>query len=508
MRRSIFWSVLILLLAVALRLRLSSYGLDDICLTVPEETWLYDSYQPVSLYNWNIAPRWSLMVIPGRAQSAPLATPESPPVLRFLLRLGGIAAGLVVVALTLHVARRLRANWWWLAGLLVSVAPWFVTTDRWVVRFELADLAIALSVTALLATQQLADGWRREVLITIELVSALSLFVITPPLWWLAIGLTLLQPFRRWRRVWFIVLAGVVAIPGLQTPEHWLAAAQSWDAGVTAASVWGILALALWWWRELPSVQQAVLLGGILIAGGVTIYQDSPFVTPDADEWELIHWLQQRTPDGATVRFDSATWPFARIMACPVGANIAFTPQSSPVPFFDYRDLGEPYYSVTTQLDEVAALPYVTRIADRFLIGRSLKVTNPVDISFGDLVYILSYEIKTPVVKPQQLVDIRVDYQFGPHVTPDALAYVAFLHITAVGDPEMKWVDTSEPFIEESGHTGSRNVLLNHHFRVWLPLEIPPGSYDVVFGSFNVYTGERLHWSGGDHLILGQIQVE
>jgi hypothetical protein len=149
-------------------------------------------------------------------------------------------------------------------------------------------------------------------------------------------------------------------------------------------------------------------------------------------------------------------------------------------------------------------MPHVTPIADRYWIGRSLKLTRPVDIDFGGLVYLLSYEIMTPTVTPSGILDIRVDYQFGANITPDVLAYAAFVQVTPADDPATNWANVTDAFFEESGNTGARRVMLNHHIRFSLPPEIPPGAYDVTYGIFNLYSGERL----GDSLLLGTITVE
>jgi hypothetical protein len=64
-------------------------------------------------------------------------------------------------------------------------------------------------------------------------------------------------------------------------------------------------------------------------------------------------------------------------------------------------------------------------------------------------------------------------------------------------------VNISDPFFAESGNTGSRRVMLNHHLRFSLPPTIPAGVYAVRLGIFNVYTGEKV----GEELILGELVV-
>ena len=504
MPRDKWLAVLVLLITAAFRFHAVTYGLNDVCLTVPEEYWSYEPSQSVSLYTWNIAPKGALVNLPGRVvEPAPLVTAETDLIERLYLRLIGCAAGLLTAALLMCLGRRLGARWWWLAGLLVAVSPWFVGADRWMVRFDTAPLVIAIGALALWESGRLQSGWQQKTAVVIHAAATLSLLLIAPPLWWLAVIMLLLQPRPLWRWTLFILFVGLVLIPALQTPELWLAAAQLWDGGTTAACILVGLALALWWRRSLSVLQTWILLVIVLLTGAITLYQDAQLKQPSASEWELIHWLQTRIPDNSVVQFDFATWSLGHIIACPMGANIDFQPQSLGVPFFDTRDLKVPYYFVSTDPKAVAKMPYVSQIADQFWVGRGLDLANPVDIGFGDLVHLLSYQILTPTANPSDVIDIRIDYQFGPNITPDVLAYAGYIHITPTDDPSKNRANYADPFFEESGNTGSRRVMLNHHLRVALPPEIPAGSYDVRFGIFNVYTGKSV----GDGIVLGEILV-
>lgn len=503
MRRGVWLGVLLLLIAVAFRLHGFADGLSSVCLTPPEETWLYDSYQPVSLYTWNVAPRGALDSLPGRVSPAPLVTADTAPLDRFALRLVSLASGVLALAILLRLGRGLRANWGWLAVLLAAVAPWFVAADRWTVRFDPALFAVAVSLLALWMSSRIQPGKWRSLAIIVQAAAALSLLVIAPPLWWLALALLLVQPYPRWRWALFILLSGGVLVPALQTPELWLAAVRTWDVSATATCAFVGLVLALWWRRSLPRLAQALLLAAALLLGAVTLYEDSQRVTPTAAEWQLVGWLQARTPDDAVVQFDSATWRLASIVACPVGANLRFTAQSEVVQFFDVRELAEPYYLVSADAATVADMPYVTQVSDQFWVGRSLALKQPVDVPFGEWVYLLSYEVLTPAARPSGLVDVRIDYQFGANITPDVLAYAAYVHLTPSGDPATNWVNITDPFFAESGNTGSRRVMLNHHIRFSLPPDIPPGTYDVRYGIYNQSTGERL-----GEVVLGGVTVE
>jgi len=241
----------------------------------------------------------------------------------------------------------------------------------------------------------------------------------------------------------------------------------------------------------------------VLLTGGVTIYQDTQLKQPNATEWELIRWLQTRAPDNVVVQFDFATWPLEQIVACPKGADIHFQPLSLPVRFFDSRDMKTAYYLVTTDRTAAEKMPYASQIAETYWVGRGLDMKNAVDIGFGDLVYLLNFEVLTPTAHPSDLIDVRIDYQFGANVTPDALKYAAYVHVTPGDDPGTKRVNYSDPFFAESGNTGSRRVMLNHHIRFALPPDIPAGSYDVRFGIFDVYSGQPV----GNEVVLGNILV-
>src|SRR5262249_411208 len=136
-------ALLVLLVAVAFCLHDVAYGLNNVCLTVPDEEWQFEQPQPVSLYAWNIKPSGAWDNLPGRVEEpAPLVSDATAPVDRLLVRLLGCAVGLLTVALLMCLGRQLHARWWWLAGLAVAVAPWFVAIDRWTVRFDTAPLVV------------------------------------------------------------------------------------------------------------------------------------------------------------------------------------------------------------------------------------------------------------------------------------------------------------------------------------------------------------------------------
>lgn len=507
----LFIAVSLLLLAAALRLYHASYGIAnrtelEACLTPAEEVWLYDDYQGSSWYRWNLSPNELQIRPPDRVLSEPLVSATTHPLDVFFFRLSGVGLGLLTVALTIHLAIRLKSNWWSLAGLFVVVAPWFIAADRWIIRFDAATFCAAVSSVGLLHCYH-HNKMRCRPLVWIQVASALSLWIVAPPLWWLSIGLILLQPGDKWRFAIFTAIAMFVTLPSLQTLEHWLYAAQQWDSGTLSACTWIVLALCLWRWRVLPRVLASIVAGAALVAGGMGVWNTRAYVVPSDEQWTLIHWLQARLPDEAVVTFDSATWLLHPLVSCPAEVDLSIRAQPQALPVFEVRELLDSDYVVTANAERIADMPYVYTIAERFYVGRSLAVPNPTDVGFGDLVYILSSELVTPSVTPESLLDIRLDYQFGAALTVDALRYAAFVHVTEPGDPGTKLVDYSVPLFEESGNFGARSIVLNDHIRVPIPASAPAGTYDVLFGFFDVYTGERLGWSNGDSLLIGQVTV-
>ncbi len=506
-------AVTVLLVAAAMRLSHSSYAHDQLCLTVVQEYWLYDVEQVSSLYAWDVTPRTSISVEDlERGQTYPrirtaLATPDA----LLLARFEGALAGLVAVALTLHLAVRLQANWWWTAGLFVAIAPWFVEADRWVVRFDPAILAVAVSVTALIhsARSTLPDRMRAG-LAAVGTLSALSLLLLAPPLWWLAVGLLLVQPRRNWRLAVFATASLLISVPALRSPLHWLNAANEWDTGATAACVWGLLALGLWHFRRFEQPVRWALVGSVLITGAVSLFSLLRLSSPTPVEWQLVEWLQARIPDDSLVRFDGATWPLAPVVSCPLGAHLEINSQPIPPSLPSLpgrRDMLPADYIVATRLEEVGNSSFIHDLGNGYYVGRELELPNPVDIRFGDLIHIIGYELITPQARPGELIDVRLDFQLTPMVTVEALAYSAFIHVVVPGQPAEKVAEFSLPFIQEFQVAGPRQLVLNHHYRFPLPTDTPPGTYEIIFGVFNVYSGERLRWVNGDTLSLGQLDV-
>jgi hypothetical protein len=497
-----FWiiSLGILLLAAGLRLAQADYGYDAICLTPAAEYWLYDKPQVTSLYATQLrtpgvaALEQQLITYP-RERTALVTTDEW-----LLARLGGALAGLLTVALVLLLGWKLRADWWALAGLLVAVSPWFVEADRWIVRFDPAPLIVAISLVALAFS---CTNPHRPVYRWLQLVAALSLLLVAPPVWWLAVVLVILQPGPKWRIIIFTLTVGIVTFPSLQSLLHWFEAAAQWDTGTTAACILVGLGLALWHFRRLKPVQQVVLVIIVLTAGGISLVNVASLPAPTAREWELIRWLQQRIPDNSVVSLDSDSWDAAWVATCPMGNHVQFTPLR-----LDSRDQLPPDYIVTTNRENLEASSYVHDLANGYYVGRQMSLPNPVDIRFGDLLTVLSYEVITPQVAPGGATHVRLDYQLGDTVTVDALRYSAFIHVVPPGQPGDKVVNLNIPLVEEFGFFARRLVLTHQHYRFGLPATTEPGTYDILFGIYDVYSGERLAMPAGDTLTIGQIEVQ
>jgi type IV secretory pathway TrbD component len=504
-------AVILLLVAGALRFYRIGYGDDHLCLAVPEEYWLYDVEQVSSLYAWDVTPRTTISVedlerslLYPRERTA-LVGPDT----LLLARLAGALLGIVVVALTLHLAWSFQATWWWIAGLFVAVAPWFVSADRWAARFDPALLAVAVSGVALRRLYRHPSA-AKKALTALPTVAALSLLLTAPPLWWVAVGLLLLQPQPTWRLALFTSLAMAFSLPAIRSPLHWLNAAVSWDSGATAACVWALLALSLYRFPRLSLPMRAVLTGVTVISGLLSLYSAARLPAPTTAEWQLIGWLQERIPDGATVRYDSATWPLAPVVSCPLGAHLTITAQPTPplLPSLPGdREALPADYIVTTRREDVSHSSYVHDLGNGFYVGRELALPNPVDIRFGDLLYVIGHQLITPDVRPGDLVDVRLDYQATGSVTEDALAHSAFIHVIVPGQPAEKIMEYTVPLVQEFHVFGPRQLVLNDHYRFTLPDDTPPGTYEVIFGIFNANTGERLRWLNGDTLSLGPLQV-
>jgi hypothetical protein len=486
-------------LAAAIRLPRATYGVADPCLAVPAEYWLYEQPQPASLYAWNqIAPgvfRTYPEGVPGRRALAD--TPDSLAMLRLL----SLLVGLLTPAFAMTAARRFAPALWPLIGVLVAVLPPFVSADRWLTPYDLAALCVAACLASL----------SRPLLATF---SALALFIVAPPLWWLATALLILRPVRQWRVTIFMAAAGIVAIPAFQSPYWWLESAARWDSGTTAACILAGALLAAWYgrtWRIRAWVQGGIAAAAILIGGGISLIEVFQLPVPTPQTQELIAYLRDRVPDEAIVRFDGATAPLAAVITCPMGDTRRVSVQTERVamPFLGgSRPEYPPPDYVVRQAAELDGKPYSARIAGMYTVRRMVNVPNPVEVSFGGVFALIGSQIVTESVVAGGVADVRLDFQFGPAVTVEALRYALFIHVTRVGQPGEKVVDYSVgAFMGEMSSFAPRAYALNQRYRFAVPPDVPPGQYDVLIGAFDGYTGGRLSTPLGDFVRIGTLTV-
>ena len=76
------------------------------------------------------------------------------------------------------------------------------------------------------------------------------------------------------------------------------------------------------------------------------------------------------------------------------------------------------------------------------------------------------------------------------------------------GRPDEKLVDFSEDFVSRAGDAGPRRLALDQEYGLLIPADAAPGKYQVIFGVFNIYTGQRLIANNGqDTIQIGEITV-
>jgi hypothetical protein len=508
-RRFYLTAIAILLLAAALRLTAIPYGSDDPCLLPAAEHWLYERPQPISLYTWDI-PAEVYQLEHGFDPLERAIAPDGDALIRW--RLLGLVPGLLTVALTLWIGRLARVNWWWLAGLFVAAAPWFVQADMWVVRYDPAVLVVALSVALLLLGKRLPDNSRWAVPVAwAQQAAAISLIWIAPPLFWLAGAMVLLQPRHDWKAVILFAGSFLVIIPALAAPLSVLRGITAWDTGATAACVLAGLFAAMLYWRELSRPILALAGIGVFACGAVTITMLATLPHPTPAERAVITFLHERVPDHSVVQFDNALVGLMPVTECPHGTPAILHPQPEPVVLSFAPIVGrsqpDPAFVVTRQRVDVADAAYVHEFEEGLLVGRMIAVPQATDIGFGDRFFVVGWDVLTPEAAAGSTVDVRLDYQYAAHTDNDSLGYNLFIHVTPADDPGALLVNYNASFTLESGNFGPREFVLNQHHRFALPADTAPGTYDVRLGIYNVMTGERLRYWGGDILTLGQIQV-
>ena len=501
MKTKLLLAAFILMVGAALRMQGLVYGLDQLCLTPTAETWLYQPEQVSSIYTWHDGP----LEFAERALSLPAGTRAFLPGRIDLLwgRVVGVWAGLITIALTMSIGRKLRSNAWLLMGGAVAVAPWFVAADRWVVRFDFGLLLVAMNIWSLLHAQW--QPAQHTILRWLHPLSAVLLVLVAPPLWWLAVILIAIALPVPWSKLLFFVLGGLVVFPTLRDALTWWQSAKSWDVGITAVGVWAILVWGAWTWRRPARPVRLVLALLVVLLGSYSAITAARFPRPTAAEWTLIRTLQDHIPDQTVVYLDEETWPLHTVIACPLGANVAYDPHPVPVDVPinpNPRTAPPPDYVVAV---DRAALPqdsYAQQVADRYWVGRTGFLTNAVDVPFGGQIRLLEYEIVTPMVGPGDVIDIRLSVQYTSQVAVNVLGYSLFVHVTKPGQPGEKLVNFNRGLVDAFGDPTARRIDANDHLYVDTPPDAPPGIYDVLWGVYDVPAGQTV-----GTVLLGQVTI-
>jgi hypothetical protein len=493
------WLVWISVFFLAMGLRVSALdvGLSQVCLTPSEEYWLYNPYQLPSAYQPDL--RWQVrddvFVATGNTQRVFATEANDLLILRYL----GILVGMLTVALSIRLARHLQSSWLGLFTMLVAVGTWFVVTDWFVVRYDMALLCVAIAVNLQLIAR------RRPLTITLSWahdVSALALLWVASPLWWLSIVLLVLNPQRQWSRIGFILMAMFIMLPSMRLPVVWLEAAQSWDSGVGVVMVWLALVGAMLYWRKMVWWVNALGWLVVLFSIVLNLITLNNLPRPTETEWRVIQQVQNQIHNGALLELDRNTWHLTDAILCPMSADLQIQVRGEndvlSVRPYDYR------LSTQDPLNPLPSDPILHRtdLGDGYLLFRRLDLPNPTTFAFGNQLYLLGYQIMTPQVLPEQVVDIRLDLQMSNQVNENITVLTAFVHITQVGSPGDKVFEMSLPLTEVLGDVTRREQNLNRHIRFSLPLRVPSGHYDVIFGVYNSVEGRE-----EGRITLGQLSV-
>jgi hypothetical protein len=456
----------LLLLAFSLRAWGAGAALAQPCLAPPQETWLYTPALATSLYT--PAPGPQVPSLPGYGSQE-----------QFVLRWLGLICGVLTIALTWAASGRLARRWAPVLALLVALAPLFVLVDRLVVRFDAALPLVALALWL--------RPWmtRRSIACWAHDTALLLLLWAAPAVWWLAPALLLVSPSRQPRRWAAIGLTLLVLVPGLRTPLAWLNAAHSWDEGAAAVVVW--LALLAWacWLRPMPprwGRAVCVGLGGCLLAWTVSDIASRPQPSPDDMRW--ISAARERLPDGAFVALEPPLAVFAPVIACVAGGGPRFEP------VVDNAFIRPPRVDFWLTRQGSPA-PGAADLGGVYLM-RADPLPNPSDIVFGERLRLLGFEVLTPRLNPGDTFELRYDVQFTTLFDPVVLEYGGFIHLAPPGAPQDKVVNINWPLVRELGHRAPRAENLNQRMRFAVPLAVPPGRYEVIFGIFSASKGREV----------------
>ncbi len=387
------------------------------------------------------------------------------------------------------MARRLARRWAAALALIVALAPLFVLADRYVARSDAALLLVALALWLRPQMKRYpAAGWAHDAALMMLLWAA-------PAVWWLAPALLLASPQRQPRRWAAIGLTLLALVPGLRDPLAWLNAAQAWDVGTAAVLVW--LALLAWarWLRWVPALWRraaAAVVGVCLLAWTTLVIISRPQPTPDDLRW--ISAARERLPDGAFVALEPPLMAFAPVIACPAGGG----PRIEAV--VDNPVIRPPRVDFSVARHD-SPPPGATDLGGAYLL-RANPLPNPSDLVFGGRLRLLGFELATPRLKPTDTFELRYDAQFTPLFDAVALEYGGFIHLAPPGAPQDKVVNFNWPLARELGNRAPRAENLNQRIRFAIPLDVPPGRYEVIFGVFSASEGREV-----GRLIVGVVDV-
>jgi len=468
------------------------------CLTPTEEQWLYHHPESSSLYGWDRTRELS-PTPPDFTQRTALTSQAD----MLLARLIGALIGVLIIALTISIARKAQSNTMWLLGLLVAGAFWFVASDRWVVQFDFALLCVSLSVWAQYCVSQ---TWGRS----IQGISSIALLLIAPPLFWLVPFLLVRYWSQTWRWAFATFGTMIILLPTLQSPFHWWLSVQQPDIAITATLIWLALIAFVLWQPTWSIIGRLFLSIFVLIT---TIYSFWVVLTaplPSLEEWDLIYTLQNTIADGNIVRWDEHTANLAPIVTCSVGANLQFT-ESEWVVLREYRAGAYPVspipHLVITHADNAQDELNTQEVnfqhsVSEFVIGRTINVPNPTRHAFDDLVTLIGYDLPTEV-SSQSILRLRLDFQLGLNISPDILGYAYYLQVASTSQRDSVIINHTYLFENFTGQLAPRGYLLNHQIAELVPADAV-GDYDIWFGVYNIFTSDRLE---GSELLLGQITI-
>jgi hypothetical protein len=156
-------------------------------------------------------------------------------------------------------------------------------------------------------------------------------------------------------------------------------------------------------------------------------------------------------------------------------------------------------------------------LAYRIPAGSEAQVapTHKVEATWKDSIGLLGYDLDRDVGPAGDSVQVTLTYRGLKRMEQ---RYTVFLHLLGSQDPDtgsLAWAqDDSEPcrgfYPTSSWHEGE---IVIDRLELTIPLDAPPGQYDLAMGFYDVWTGERLPVTEAagpaehDVVLLGQLQV-